>query len=629
MDAADLAIVDALDPGPPGVVDLGGEVRSGDGESRGVLGQAEQIIDDEDLPVAIVARADPDDGNRDRVHHRPGYLWWDGLYEDQNRACLLESDGVADHLLELLTGAPRGNRASGDGAGLWLAADMGADRDPGAGHVGHEGGETLVHLELDDIGVPLGHESPGVAQGGIDRCVVAEEGHVGHDQRVGSPTLQSRGDLDGKIDRHADRAVKAEHNLGGRIARQQDMDACAVQEPGGGRVVAREAGETLTARFEAFEGLESNRLGEAWLDGGSIFWVGWRDTHTGVYARRGVLFPVRDGLIHEGILRRPDLGDEQVLRVVCGLRPCRRGGLRIETERLESIKKTIVHNYGHGGCGVTLGYGTAIEAAWLVEQEAEPGSAVAVLGSGVVGLTSALELLQRGFRVTVYAEKMAAETTTLLAGALWLPTGIEFGDTPERVAWFHSVLRASHQRFQEIDRARFGVERLPVYEPAYAPMEERYFNNGTVDAPTMIERLPVAGPPRSGKVFSTDFIHTGVFLNALVAEIKELGGRFVPHRFGSTEDLGLLEEPVLVNATALGSRTVFGDQAMYAARGILVHLKPQDLGYCVHDGYKYMFPRRDCLILGGCFLADDWNDRPDEAIAAEILAHHRRFFGQI
>ncbi|MCA9303780.1 MAG: FAD-dependent oxidoreductase [Phycisphaerales bacterium] len=332
---------------------------------------------------------------------------------------------------------------------------------------------------------------------------------------------------------------------------------------------------------------------------------------------------------HDGILRAPELGDEQILRVVCGLRPCRRGGLRIETERIGSIGKTVVHNYGHGGCGVTLGFGTAIEAAGLVEQVAEPGSAVAVLGSGVVGLTSALELLRRGYRVTVFAEKMAPDTTTLLAGALWLPTGIEFGDTPGRVDWFHGVLRASHRRFQEIDRGRFGVERLPIYEPAYAPMEERYFNNGTLDAPVMIDRLPLAGPPRSGKVFHTDFIHTGVFLGVLVEEITRLGGRFVERRFASIDDLGSLDEPVLVNAMAIGSRTVFGDDAMYAARGILVHLKPQELGYCVHDGYKYMFPRRDCLILGGCFLADDWNDQPDDAIAAEIIAHHRRFFGQI
>ena len=66
---------------------------------------------------------------------------------------------------------------------------------------------------------------------------------------------------------------------------------------------------------------------------------------------------------------------------------------------------------------------------------------------------------------------------------------------------------------------------------------------------------------------------------------------------------------------------------MYPARGILVHMEPQDLGYAVHDGFKFIFPRDTALILGGCFDEDVWDDTPDMDIAAEILAHHRRFFG--
>jgi D-amino-acid oxidase len=85
---------------------------------------------------------------------------------------------------------------------------------------------------------------------------------------------------------------------------------------------------------------------------------------------------------------------------------------------------------------------------------------------------------------------------------------------------------------------------------------------------------------------------------------------------------------LIVNCTALGSKTLFGDDAIYPARGVLVHMLPQDLGYCVHDGYKYMFPREDALILGGCFQPDRDDDRPDEEMVREILDHHRRFFGR-
>jgi D-amino-acid oxidase len=49
--------------------------------------------------------------------------------------------------------------------------------------------------------------------------------------------------------------------------------------------------------------------------------------------------------------------------VRAGLRPFRRGGVRLEREP----GRRLVHNYGHGGSGVTLSWGSALEAADLVE----------------------------------------------------------------------------------------------------------------------------------------------------------------------------------------------------------------------------------------------------------------------
>ncbi|MEZ6243036.1 MAG: FAD-dependent oxidoreductase [Phycisphaerales bacterium] len=320
----------------------------------------------------------------------------------------------------------------------------------------------------------------------------------------------------------------------------------------------------------------------------------------------------------------------------------------------------MVHNYGHGGCGVTLCFGAAQLAADLVAEalslplpyggegwgEGAPTSpvssggtgvppvspfspplpSIAVLGGGVTALATARELLLRGHRVTCYAAKFACDTTSNIAGALWLPTGVEFGDRPEKVARFHDLLRRSRRAFLELDRAKWGVEELPVYEPAYAPHEERYFNNGTLEAPTPLERLPVPGPPRSGRVFNTDFIHTPRFLRTLEGDVRARGAKLVERTFTTRDELALLPEPLLVNCLALGSRELFDDLAMYPARGLLVHLKPQPLGYIVHDGYKYMFPREDALLLGGTFEPEIDDPIPDEHLCKQILAHHRRFF---
>ena len=52
-----------------------------------------------------------------------------------------------------------------------------------------------------------------------------------------------------------------------------------------------------------------------------------------------------------------DTSAERVIRTVAGLRPYRPSGFVVRSERIAG--KTIVHNYGHGGAGVTLSWGTA------------------------------------------------------------------------------------------------------------------------------------------------------------------------------------------------------------------------------------------------------------------------------
>jgi glycine/D-amino acid oxidase-like deaminating enzyme len=74
---------------------------------------------------------------------------------------------------------------------------------------------------------------------------------------------------------------------------------------------------------------------------------------------------------------------------VVGLRPFRRPGFRVEAETLGDT--LIVHNYGHGGGGITLSWGTSKLAVDLGAQ-GRSGSA-AVIGCGAVGLATA-RLLQ-------------------------------------------------------------------------------------------------------------------------------------------------------------------------------------------------------------------------------------------
>ncbi|HEV7126817.1 MAG TPA: FAD-dependent oxidoreductase [Ktedonobacterales bacterium] len=58
------------------------------------------------------------------------------------------------------------------------------------------------------------------------------------------------------------------------------------------------------------------------------------------------------------------LTPDDILNVVCGLRPVR-STVRVEAERL-APERTLIHNYGHGGAGITLSWGCADEVVGLV-----------------------------------------------------------------------------------------------------------------------------------------------------------------------------------------------------------------------------------------------------------------------
>src|SRR4051795_9580584 len=102
----------------------------------------------------------------------------------------------------------------------------------------------------------------------------------------------------------------------------------------------------------------------------------------------------------------------RVIRTVAGLRAYRRSGFVVRGEAL-GVKR-LVHNYGHGGAGITLSWGSSKLAVELgLQGHSGP---VAVLGSGVMGLSTARLVQEAGFAVTIYTAALPPDTTSNIAG---------------------------------------------------------------------------------------------------------------------------------------------------------------------------------------------------------------------
>ena len=317
----------------------------------------------------------------------------------------------------------------------------------------------------------------------------------------------------------------------------------------------------------------------------------------------------------------PVLVDEsRIIRTMAGLRPYRRQGFVVRQEQLG--EKRLVHNYGHGGGGITLSWGTSKLATELGLQ-GHAGS-VAVLGSGAVGLATARLVQEAGFPVTIYAAALPPDTTSNVAGGQFHPFAVfHEGDvTPEFMAQFTKALDYSWRRYQIMVGDDYGVRWLPTYVEANSVEDKIIANFPPVNR--MLSRAEHPFPLDSVRRYDTMYVETGRYLRQMTRDIQIAGGRIEVRKFATPADIASLPESLVFNCTGLGSRDLFGDQLLTPIRGQLAILEPQpEVRYAAQGDFGYMFPRADGILLGGTFERGEWDATPQPEAIARIVAQHR------
>ena len=321
-------------------------------------------------------------------------------------------------------------------------------------------------------------------------------------------------------------------------------------------------------------------------------------------------------------------------RTTVGFRPFRPSGFVLGTEKLDS--KLLVHNYGHGGGGMTLSWGTADLA---VQMGTESGAReFAVLGAGGVGLATARLLQRRGARVTIYAKALPPETTSNKSGAQWWPVSVFDRDklTPEFREVFLRAARLSYGHFQTMIGDEYGIRWVRNYlltdEPPpeglllgkESPMRDLY--------PELRDLRPEEHPFASRHVrqFDTMMIEPPVYLNAMLRDFQIAGGKVVVGELRTKQEIAGLPEPVILNCTGLGSRELVGDQELIPIKGQLSVLLPQpEIDYTVLQERFYMFPRRDGILLGGTFERGVSDPEPNREAEKSVIEAHQRIFAPL
>lgn len=341
----------------------------------------------------------------------------------------------------------------------------------------------------------------------------------------------------------------------------------------------------------------------------------------------------------------------RIIRTTVGLRPHRPSGFMLRADRLDD--KTVIHNYGHGGAGISLSWGTGRMAAEMALDHASRQAAV--LGSGAVGLATARQLQRRGFEVTIYAAAVPPNTTSNMAWAGFTPGSWLVEDPLRTPAWdaqFREAVEISYLEFQWLAGRGRGVEWLDHYalndnaprEPRRRPRPVR--GRG----PLLPEHLSeggrfVLGPGQHN--FPTRYairrtrirIEPAIYLDGLVRDFREHGGNLVIRKFESAREIAALSETLVFNCTGLGTSELFDDPELMPLKGQLTVLVPQpevDYGISTFspnapEGVTgvSMQPRNDGIILGGTREAGEWSLEPNAAAREHIVNTHKALFDRM
>ena len=339
---------------------------------------------------------------------------------------------------------------------------------------------------------------------------------------------------------------------------------------------------------------------------------------------------------------------DRIFRMTVCTRPFRAAGPRQDVERVGD--KVVVHNYGHGGSGWSLSWGSADVVVRKVLAEGNAQREVAVIGAGALGLTAALTAQRAGLKVTIYARERAPYVRSVRATGSWTPDSriaLASAAAPDFPAQWEAMARTSFAMYMSY----IGIAGTPVeWTDRYSlsdgghrvyPGEGRdyveYMDRIADLTPGFHELPPGTTPFPTKSVRRTTSLTFNVadYARQLMTDFLIAGGMIETREFHTPQELTTLPQRAIIDCTGYAARQLWSDESIVPVRGQIAWLIPQD-GVTYGLNYKGLsvLARRDGIVLQLNKAGEDdgWNDStevPDRATAEEAVGVLQELYGRM